>query len=144
MFGQPSIMTRIAIGMGAGFLLGFAGFLMVPYVLPNADPMLSWGFLLWYTTLGAVVVVFGVFDWRPTVSRLPPWWIRAPLVGAWMNFVLTLLIHHHLREFSMVLFGAEGFLTSPYWFVAEGLLVGLIIGYAAARLGGEGPGVAGR
>lgn len=139
MVGTPSLLTRIAVGTTVGFVLGLAGFLMVPHVLPEADPMLGWGFLLWYTTLGAIVVVFGVFDWRPAVPSLPPWWIRAPLVAAWMNFVLTLLIRHHLSQFSMALFGAEGFLTSPFWFAGEGLAIGLIIGYAATKFASDGP-----
>ena len=36
-------------------------------------------------------------------------------------------------------FGPEGILSSPFWFVAEGAIVGLIIGYVARRFGGEGP-----
>lgn len=138
MIGSPTLVTRIAVGVTVGFVLGLAGFLMVPYVLPDADPMLGWGFLLWYTTLGAIIVVFGVFDWQAVHKHLPPWWVRAPLVGAWMNFVLTLLIHHQLSEFSKTLFGMEGFLTAPLWFVGEGVVVGLIIGYAATKFAGEG------
>ncbi len=34
--------------------------------------------------------------------------------------------------------------TSPFWFVAEGVVVGLAIGYACTRIGGEGPETAGR
>jgi uncharacterized membrane-anchored protein YhcB (DUF1043 family) len=28
--------------------------------------------------------------------------------------------------------------TSPFWFVAEGAVIGLVIGYVATRFGGEG------
>jgi hypothetical protein len=35
-------------------------------------------------------------------------------------------------------FGLAGFLQSPFWFVAECALVGLVIGYCATRFGGEG------
>ncbi len=31
-----------------------------------------------------------------------------------------------------------------FWFVAEGVVVGLVIGYACTRIGGEGPETAGR
>ena len=143
MFGKPSLVTRIAVGKTVGFIVGLIGFVMLPYVLPEAGEALRWGFLLWYTTLGAVIAVFGVFNFHP-VLRLPlPWWVRAPLVGAWMNFVLTLMIYDTLHAFSLSLFGAEGWLTSPFWFVAEGALVGLVIGYFATRAGGEGPEIAG-
>jgi hypothetical protein len=36
------------------------------------------------------------------------------------------------------LFGADGILTSPFWFAAEGAVIGFIIGYVATRFGGEG------
>ncbi|MDH3668263.1 MAG: hypothetical protein OEN23_15145 [Paracoccaceae bacterium] len=144
MFTRPSMVTRIAVGKTVGFFFGLIGFLMMPYMLPEAGQMLAWGFLLWYTTLGAIVAIFGVFDFHP-ILRLPmPWWFRAPLLGAWMNFVLTLLIYDQLAAFGLALFGAEGVFTSPFWFVAEGAVVGLVIGFAATRLGGEGPETAGR
>ncbi len=144
MFGKPSLVTRIAVGKTIGFAFGLAGFLMVPYILPEADPMLRWGFLLWYTTLGAIIAIFGVFDWHPALDLPLPWWVRAPFLGAWMNFVLTLLMYDRLHAFSLSLFGPDSALTSPFWFVAEGVVVGLAIGYACTHAGGEGPEAAGR
>jgi hypothetical protein len=144
MFGKPSLVTRIAIGKTVGFAFGLIGFLMLPHILPEANPMLRWGFLLWYTTLGAIIAIFGVFTWHPVLQVPIPWWVRAPLLGAWMNFVLTLMIHDQLRQFSVSLFGPDSVLTSPFWFVAEGAVVGLAIGYACTRIGGEGPETAGR
>ena len=138
MFGKPSLVTRIAIGKSVGFAFGLVGFLMMPYILPDADPMLRWGYLLWYTTLGAIIAIFGVITWHPVLQLPMPWWVRAPLLGAWMNFVLALMTREHLRQFSMSLFGPDSPLTSPFWFVAEGALVGLIIGWLATRAGGEG------
>jgi hypothetical protein len=55
-----------------------------------------------------------------------------------MNFVLTLFIHDRLAEMMVDLFGEGSLFLSPFWFVAEGAVVGLIIGYFATRFGGEG------
>jgi hypothetical protein len=142
MFGKPSLVTRIAIGKTVGLAFGLTGFLMMPYVLPDADPMLRWGFLLWYTTLGAIIAIFGVFTWHPVLQMPMPWWVRAPFLGAWMNFVLALLMY--VRQFSVSLFGPDSAFTSPFWFVVEGAVVGLVIGCACTRIGGEGPETAGR
>jgi len=144
MFGNLSLATRIAVGKTVGLGFGLAGFLMLPYFVPDADPLLRWGFLLWYLSLGALIGMAGVLDRHPALDMRFPWWLRSPLIGAWMNFVLTLLIHDRLTEFSRAMFGEGSTFSSPFWFVAEGALVGLVIGYAATRAGGEGPETAGR
>ncbi|MEX2450861.1 MAG: hypothetical protein WD407_08405 [Rhodospirillales bacterium] len=138
MYGNPSLITRIAVGKGIGFLIGLIGFIALSFFVPDVGWHIRWGILLWYPTLGAIIGVFGVFTWHP-VLRLPmPWWLRAPFLGAWMNFVLTLFAYDTMDWIIAALFGANGFIQSPFWFVLEGALVGLLIGYFATRFGGEG------
>ena len=100
--------------------------------------MTRWGILLWYITLGAIVGVMGVFTWHPVLKMPLPWWFRAPLIGGWMNFVLTFFAYDTMKAVMISTFGPDGILTSPFWFVAEGAIIGLIIGYFATRFGGEG------
>jgi hypothetical protein len=138
MLEKPSLVTRIAIGKVVGLVFGVIGFAFCEFYLPETDWMLRWGILFWYTTLGAIIGVFGIFTWHP-VLRLPfPWWIRAPLLGAWMNFVLTFFAYDLMQGVLADLFNQSYLLSSPFWFVAEGGVVGLIIGYFATRFGGEG------
>jgi hypothetical protein len=138
MFDKPSLTTRIAIGKGIGFLFGLAGFILLPFFLADADWLIRWGVLLWYTTLGAIIGVFGVYTRHPILKLPMPWWFRAPLVGAWMNFVLTFFAHDTMKAMMLAMFGEQGVMTSPLWFTAEGAIVGFIIGYFATRFGGEG------
>ena len=138
MFGNPSLVTRIAIGKGVGFLFGLAGFILLPSFLPEADWLLRWGILLWYTTVGAIIGVFGVFTYHPVLKLPFPWWFRSSLMGAWMNFVLTFFAYDVMKAMMVNMFGEEGILSSPFWFTAEGAIIGLIIGYFATRYGGEG------
>ncbi len=140
---HPSLFTRVAIGKGVGLLVGVTGFFALPYFMPEADLLLRWGIVLWYTTVGAIIGVFGVFDRHPVLDVPMPWWFRGPLIGAWMNFVLVFLAYDVMTRVMTGVFGADGLLTSPFWFAAEGALVGLLIGYAATRLGGEGAATAG-
>lgn len=100
--------------------------------------------LLWYPTVGAFVGIFGVFSEHPVLKLPLPWWFRAPLVGAWMNLVLTFFAYNPMRTMLESAFGPGGLLTSPWWFVAEGAVVGLLIDYVATRFGGEGAETAGR
>jgi hypothetical protein len=144
MFEKPSLVTRVAIGKGTGFLIGLIGFVFLPFFLPEAGWLIRWGILLWYTTLGAIIGVFGVFTYHPVLKLPMSWWFRAPLLGAWMNFVLTFFAYDTMKDMLVAMFGAEGVLTSPFWFTLEGAVVGLLIGYLATRFGGEGPETVGR
>jgi hypothetical protein len=140
---KPSLMTRIIVGKSVGFLFGVLGFVLLPYLVPDAGLLLRVGVLLWYTTLGAIIAVFGVFNWHP-IFRIPmPWWLFAPIVGAWMNLLLVLIAFATLESLMLSMFGAEGVLRSPFWLCAEGAIVGFVIGYFATRFGGEGPATAG-
>ena len=138
MFGNPSLMTRIAIGKGIGLLIGLLGFVLMPFIDPASSLMLRWGVLLWYTTMGAVIGVYGIFTWHPILKLPMPWWFRAPLIGGWLNFVLVFFAYDEFARFMQVMFGEQGFFSSPFWMVLEGAIVGLIIGYLATRFGGEG------
>lgn len=138
MFDNPSLVTRIVIGKALGFFFGLAGFISLPYFLPEATLLLRWGILLWYTTLGAIIGVFGIFTYHPVLNFPFPWWLRAPLLGAWMNFVLTLFAFDIMLVMMQSVFGVDGILTSPFWFVLEGAIVGLMIDYFATKYGGEG------
>ncbi len=137
-FKQPSIVMRIAIGKGIGFAVGLLGFFLIPTLVPEAGLLFRWAILLWYTTFGAIIGVFGVFTYHPVLHLPMPWWFRAPIIGAWLNFVLTLFIHDELKTYMATLFGPDGQLASPFWFVFEGAVVGLLIGYLCTRYGGEG------
>ena len=138
MFGNPSLMTRIAIGKTIGLIVGLIGFVTLPYFSPEVSLMFRWGILLWYTTVGAIIGMLGVFNWHPLLDLPLPWWFRAPYLGAWMNFVLTFFIYDQLQAILVSVFGEGGFASNPFWFVLEGALVGLLIGYFATRFGGEG------
>ena len=139
MFDNPSLITRVAIGKFLGFVVGLIGLALFPVYWPDASWIERIAFLFWYTTIGAFVGVMGVFDWHP-VLRIPlPWWLRSSIIGAWMNLVLALFIHERLGEMMVQAMGEDGVLQSPFWFVLEGALVGLFIGYFATRFGGEGP-----
>lgn len=144
MFGNPSLMTRIAIGKGIGLLIGLAAFFTVPHFLPDADSCLRWGLLLWYITFGAIIGMFGVVDYHPVLKLPLSWWFRASFMGAWLNFVLVFFAHEEMSAMMVSVFGENGALSSPFWFAAEGAVIGLLIGYFATRFGGEGAETAGK
>ncbi|UCD68100.1 MAG: hypothetical protein JSW48_15165 [Betaproteobacteria bacterium] len=135
---KPSLMVRVAVGKAIGLAFGLAGFVFIVALYPETGWLTAWGILLWYTTVGAIIGVFGVFTYHPVLKMPLPWWFRAPMVGAWMNFVLTFFAYDVMEELMIAFFGANGVLASPFWFTLEGAIVGLVIGYFATRIGGEG------
>lgn len=139
MFDKPSLVTRIAVGKAVGFLIGLIGFIALPWLWPDGDAMLRWGILFWYTTVGALIGFTGVFTWHPVLHMPMRWWFRGPVLGAWMNFVLVFFAYDTMARMLTATFGADSALTSPWLFVLEGALVGLLIGWLATRFGGEGP-----
>jgi len=136
---KPSLTTRIGVGKLAGFFVGLSAFVFMPLFLPDVSQMTLWAFLLWYTTMGAVIGVYGVFDFHPVLEMPFPWWIRAPLLGAWFNFVLLLFIYDQLSAYLASLpLSLGAFFSLPLWFIIEGGFVGLLIGWLCTWTGGEG------
>jgi hypothetical protein len=41
--------------------------------------------------------VFGVFDRHPVLYFPMPWYVRAPIIGAWVNFVLMLFTYDTMK-----------------------------------------------
>lgn len=144
MFGYPSLMTRIAVGKSTGLIIGGAGFFLLPMFWPDAGLMLRWGVLLWYITMGGIIGIAGVLNWHPILRCPMPWWFMGPFMGAWMNFVLSLFAYEQMSAVLVYTFGPDSLFSSPYWFVLEGALIGLLMGYLATRFGGEGPETAGK
>jgi hypothetical protein len=139
MFSKPSLVMRIAIGKFIGLIIGFIGFITLPFIWPEADLLIRWGVLLWYITVGAIIGVFGVFTWHPVLKLPMPWWLRAPLLGAWLNLVLTFFAYDAMLAMITAMPAVSAAISSPFfWFPLEGAIVGLIMGFFATRFGGEG------
>ena len=144
MLENPSLTTRITIGKIIGLFIGLLGFILLPYLMTNPSWFLRWGILFWYITFGAIIGVFGVYTEHPVLKLPMPWWFRSAALGAWLNLVLTFFAYDSFKVMLNEMFGPDSFLSSPFWFILEGAIVGLIIGFFATRFGGEGPQTVGK
>lgn len=138
MFKKPSLVTRIVVGKGVGLLFGLSGFALIPYLTADDGYFLRLGFLLWYITVGAMIGLCGVMTHHPLFKYPVPWWLMGIWVGSWMNLIVVFLAYDHLHSMMISLVGENEILSSPFWFVLEGAIVGLVIAYLATKLGGEG------
>jgi hypothetical protein len=138
MSATPSFVRRVGIAKTVGFAFGLALFFLVPYIWPSEGLPLRVGLLLWYTTMGAIVGIFGVIDFHPLFRFPMPFWFRGAIVGGWMNFVLVLLMWEKLTVLFESMIGPMYFLDNPLWLVPEGMIVGFLIDALSTRTAGEG------
>jgi hypothetical protein len=132
---EPSLVVRVGIAKVIGLVIGLIGFFVIPRIWPGADIWFRLGFLAWYTTFGAMIGILGMITFHPLLKITMPFWFRGIVFGAWFNLVAALLAHEQIAAFLKALdFGLE----SPFWFVLEGAILGLVIDAAATRFGGEG------
>lgn len=133
MIGEKALIYRVIVAKTVGLAIGLVGFIVLPIIYPDTAVTIKWGLLLWYITFGAIIGTFGVFNRHPIFKFSLPWYIRGPLIGAWLNFVLALFAYNQLEEILLEVF-KNGFLKSPFWIVAEGAFLGLIIDCLATKL----------
>ncbi|OKL42371.1 hypothetical protein [Pseudovibrio exalbescens] len=134
----PSLNRRLAAAKAVGLVVGLVIFFITPLVWPDADMMLRIGMLLWYVTLGGIIGLAGVLDRHPALGIALPWWLLAPLLGGWMNLVIVLFTYDRFKALTLSNFGDVGIYASPFWFVPEGVLFGLVAGGVAHLAGGSG------
>jgi hypothetical protein len=132
------ILKRVGIAKAIGLVIGLAGFLMIPSIWPAEGMWLRVGILMWYTTFGAVIGVLGLFDYHPMLKFRMPFWFRGPVFGAWLNLVLAFMMHDKLVVLMPQLEGILAGFKSPFWIVAEGAVIGLLIDAVATTVAGEG------
>lgn len=131
---SPSVVKRVAIGKIIGFAIGLIAAITLTFI-SDSGLMLRIGIVMWYTMLGAIIGVFGIFTKHPIFQFPIRWWVRSTAIGGFMNCILVFIAYnemHHLISSSIF----SG--MSPFILVLEGIIVGLLIGYFSTKFGGEG------
>ncbi len=136
---SSGFIRRLIVAKALGFLVGFIALLFLPCIIPD-DCLLCWGFFLWYITFGAIIGIMGVMDAHPLWPKFKiNAFFRGIFMGSWMNFVLVFFAYEKLE----IILSRVDFMgmSSPWWFVLEGAILGLIIDLLATKYGGEGKGI---
>ena len=138
MTNDVSLVRRVGMAKTVGLVIGVIAFVTIPRIWPEESEWFRWGLLLWYAMFGAVIGMFGLVDVHPVFKFRMPFWFRGILFGAWLNLVLVVLMHDKLIQLMATLPAPWSFFESPFWFVADGAIAGLLIDWIATRFGGEG------
>jgi len=133
---KHSITNRIIIGKTIGFVAGLLVFFLVPMLGVDLELKFGLGLILFYTILGSLIGLMGVMTQHPIFNFSLPWWLRGLVVGISMHAMLVLLTYDQIAAMAGALntFG----MTSPWWALLDGTILGLIIAWAATRFAGEG------
>ena len=127
---KSKLLNRIAIWKTIGLVFWLAGFFIMPIFFTNADMLLRFALLFWYTTLWAIIWVFGVWVKYPSINIKIRYWFRWAFIWAWMNFVLVLFMHDKLTFLMQWTFMQW---CSPFWIIIEWALFWFIVDTVATK-----------
>lgn len=121
---KSKLMNRIALWKTIGFVFWLIAFFIIPIIFKDAELMLRFAVLFWYTALWASIGVYWIWTKYPFWEIKIPYWIRWTMIWAMMNFILVLFIYDKLAiliDWSIF----EWF--SPFWIIIEWAIFWLIV-----------------
>ncbi len=130
----PPIIAGITLAKAVAFLAGIIVFLLLPRFVPDIDPLARWALLFWYPTIAGVAAASNVADFIDIKFMRWQWWQRSVLIGAWLNLIVTLFAFDTMQDYSMLAHLSFGLLSSQFWFVGDGAIIGLIAGFTSTRI----------
>lgn len=131
---MPPIIAGITLAKVVVSLAGIIVFLLLPVFVPDIDPVARWALLFWYPTIAGVAAASNIADLIDIKFMRWQWWLRSVLIGAWLNLIVTLFATDTMQDYSMLVHLSFGLLTSQFWFVGDGAIIGLIAGFTATRV----------
>ena len=137
MTNNASLVKGMKLAAFLGLLIGIFNFFMVQVSVDNVSIWLRWGFIFWYTTFGIMIAMAGIFVRHPIFKFPLKWYVRSALVGGGLNFTVTFFNYEHFSTYiakSII----SGFVSSPFWFVLDGIVWGLLIGWIVTKMAGDG------
>jgi len=131
-----SLVNRIIIGKTIGFVAGLLVFFLVPMLGANLELKFGLGLILFYTTLGVLTGFMGLMDRHPVFDFKMPWWLRGLAMGLGLHLMLILLAYDQIlvMTHSLNILG----ITSPWWALADGAILGLVMAWAETKFAGDG------
>ena len=133
---KSKLANRLTIAKTTGFLIGLLGFFVLPYIFVWADMYLRLAILFWYTTVWVILGLMWYMTVHPVFSWFKmPWWFRGIWMWGWLNFIIALFMYHTLWD---LMAGTMFDWYSPFWLIAEWMLVWFIIELLATKCAWDG------
>ncbi len=128
------IILGTAISKFTALVIGIILFLLLPLFDKNISQLTRWGILLWYPTVAGLIGAAALVTEEPFFNIKISWWLRGVLLGTWMNTLLVLFATEAMIDCAILFHLSGGSLLSPFWFVVDGTLVGLLFAFIVDRV----------
>ncbi len=135
---KHSIMGRQMVGKTLGFVIGVIVMLMQPLFNLPIFSMYSFGMVLMFTLMGLTIAFAGTLDRVPVMRVKANWWVYGPFLGAVYMLMFVLLTYSTTALFLKSAILSWAGLSSPFWCLIDGAIIGAIIAFVTKRLAGEG------
>jgi len=139
MISTHSVAGRILVGVLIGLIVGMVYMLMLPALGFEVFSMFGLGTLLMFFFMGAMTALMGQFDRHPLFDFKMSWWARGAAIGGAFMLMYVLLSYESLEIVLQSEVVSWMGLTSPFWAILDGIVIGLIMSWAETKIAGEGP-----
>ncbi len=138
MFKIHSITGRMFIGISIGAVVGVLTILFSPMFGFPVLSMFGFGTLLTFMLMGLTLGTMGMFDYHPVFGFKMRWWIRGAVAGFLFTLMYILLGYESLQILIQSNLVSWTGLTSPFWALIDGVMIGLFMGWMETKFAGEG------
>jgi len=138
MFTKQSVAGRVVIGMTIGFIVGIMFILLLPTVGFDLWDMIGMGALIMFVLMGAMIAFVGQFDRHPLFDFKMKWWMIGSAFGALFMLMFILLTYTEVETMMQSSLISWTGLTSPFWALIDGVIIGLIMSFAETKIAGKG------
>ena len=137
-FKLKSVTGRLVVGKTIGLVFGI---FVMAFLTIYDYPFFSYfglSMLLLFTLMGVLVAFMGQYDRHPYFNFKLSWWMSSVIAGVLLSLMFVLSAYSEIKfVLGAQLFTELGF-HSPFWFLVDGTIVALIMGYLQKRFCGYG------
>lgn len=138
MFKIKSVAGRIFIGAIIGLIVGLLIIVSLPMFGFPLFSMFGFGTLMIFIMMGLTLGLAGIFDNHPIFGFKMQWWNRGLIVGFIFTLMYILLSYNSLEIIMQSTIVSWTGLSSPFWVLIDGIIIGLLMGYTETKVAGEG------
>lgn len=138
MFQRHSLAGRLAMTKLIGFFVGGFLFFLLPALGATYGTMFGIGLWLMYMLMSVMIGFLGLYTHHPLLGFKMPACLRGAVIGVTYHLAIILLAYGTMQSVVTLPAFAWMGLTSPFWTLIDGAIIGMIIATLTTKYIGEG------